>query len=180
MNTTEPGLTTMTKGLRVSADELLGYLTSLHTSLAALVTLAHEKLDALRRADSRALQECALREEELIRRVVLGSRKRDALFARVAQGLQQQSGRKLTLAELTDALPEPQKSTLRARSVALRNAAAELQQKNRVIAKVARNLHSHIRGVFAEVAKLAQESEVYGAKGTQEAGQNACWLDAVG
>lgn len=165
---------------RAPVDELLHYLGTLHASLKNLVTLANEKLAALRRADAAALVDCATREGVLVRDVLLGEQQRDALLARVAQRLPAEAGEVTTVSALAACLPEPVSSSLRARGAALRAVATELQRKNRVVAAVAQNLQAHIRGIFAELAKATQETLVYGAKGQPEASSTRCCVDAVG
>ena len=160
--------------------ELERHLADLHAILKDLAALAGEKLAALRAADTAGLEECAAREGELLRRVHSGEPTRRALLARVAQHLRCRPPGRIGLIEIADRLPEPRASSLRARSVALREIAAELQRKNQLVATVARNLQAHIRGVFAEVAKAAQESVVYGPAGRHEAGNTRSWVDAVG
>jgi hypothetical protein len=86
----------------------------------------------------------------------------------------------LRLKDIAARLPEPLASSLRARSTVLQTSAAELQRKNRLAGRVAQNLQSHIRGIFADVAAAAQESLVYGPQGQHETGRPRCWVDAVG
>lgn len=160
--------------------ELDGYLARLHAALRELLELAGEKLAALRKADGRALQHCALREELLVRDVLFGEQQREALLARVAQGLRLPGCPPGGLTEILEHVPEPWQSSWRARGVGLRQVATELQRKNRIVSQVAHNLHWHIRSLFASVAQVAQESVVYGANGTHETSVKQCWVDAVG
>lgn len=160
--------------------ELDGYLGRLHAALGELLELAGEKLAAIRKADGRALQRCALREELLVRDVLFGEQQRDALLARVAQGLRLPGCPPGGLTEILEHVPEPWQSSWRARGAGLRRIATELQRKNRIVSQVAHNLHWHIRSLFASVAQAAQESVVYGANGTHETSVKQCWVDAVG
>lgn len=160
--------------------ELLDQLAGLHTALQSLVALATDKLAALRRADVPVLENCAARESELLTALARGEPQRKAVLARVAQALPGGGDGAPRLSAVAERLPEPWRSALRARNVALQEIAAELQQKNRLAARVAQNLHSHIRGIFAELAGAAQESAVYGPQGKHETGAPRCWVDAVG
>jgi hypothetical protein len=172
--------TTHAATLGVALRELGQHLSDLQTALQQLSDLAADKLAALRRADTEALQACAAREEQLLREVFRSEPSRKAALARVAQTLLLADAARAQLNDIVARLPEPQASSWRARSVALRDIAAELQRKNRLAAGVARNLHSHIRGIFADVATAAQESVVYGPQGQHAAGCPRCWVDAVG
>jgi len=160
--------------------DLAARLADLHAALEQLTQLAMDKLAALSRADAPALQEVAGREEEVLRAVLRSEPRRKAALARVAQALPGPASPPARLKDIIARLPEPQASSLRARSTALQASAAELQRKNRLAGRVARNLQSHIRGVFADVAAAAQESQVYGPQGQHETGRPRCWVDAVG
>lgn len=160
--------------------DLLAYLADMHADLKDLADLSGTKLAALRQADTVTLQACAAREEELLKRVLLAERRRDALLARAAQHLHCPELATRGLSALEKHLAEPQTSILRARRAALRDVAADLQRKNQVAAAVARHLQEHIRGIFADVAKVTQESLVYGARGQPETSTARCWVDAVG
>jgi len=161
-------------------QDLLNYLTGLHAALRQLLALSDEKLAALRTADTRALRQCAFREEELLNQVLRQDGERAAILARVAQHLPGCSPQPTRLAELLACLPEPLASPLRARSEGLREIASELARKNRLVASVAQNLQVHIRGIFADVAKAVQESVVYRADGQHEVRSTRCCVDAVG
>ncbi len=163
-----------------SLDPLLRHLADLHASLRQLVALADDKLTAMRSADATALRDCALREEELVKRVLFEQQNRGALITRAAQGLPQAPPGTKQLKDLLPHVPEPLSSALQARRAALQQAASELRRKNRIVATVAQNLQAHIRGVFAELAKTAEESVVYGAGGQHETSTKRCWVDAVG
>ncbi len=156
------------------------HLGELHAALTSLLELAGEKLAALRAADTVALHRCAVQEEELLARVMTTEQQQPALLARLAQSLRCESLARARLTEIADRLPEPAASVLRARNVALRETARQLQRKNRLAAEVARNLHRHLRGIFADAVKSAQESLVYGPQGSQHTPGTRCWVDAVG
>jgi flagellar biosynthesis/type III secretory pathway chaperone len=163
-----------------SAVELSDNLGALHTLLKQLADQADAKLAALRAADASALQTCAARETELLQHVARNAQERQAIVARLAQHLPPSLPNEMPLSELIEKFPEPQASILRARSLALRESARKLQEKNSLAARVAHHLQSHIRAVFAELAKVNQESVVYGPKGQHEQAALRSCLDAVG
>jgi len=163
-----------------AARELPVLLAELHESLKQLLELAGEKLAAMRRADHEALQRCAQRESEVLQELFRREPQRKAVFARLAQGLRASAAEAPSLSDIAARLPEPLASSLRARGGALRAVAEELQRKNRLAAAVARSLQSHIRGIFAELAGVAQESQMYGPHGQQQNGAARCWIDALG
>jgi len=166
-----------TPALTDTGRELGQHLANLHTSLKQLAELARTKLAAMRQADTTALTACAAREEELLRDVCRGEQARNAVLARLAQSLHCP---RVRLTEITDRLPQPLASQIRARSVALKEIASESQQRNKLAAAVAQNLQAHIRGIFADVANANQESLVYGPHGQHEMSSPRRWVDAVG
>ena len=107
-------------------------------------------------------------------------RRRKAVVARLAQTLRLRSPDTLTLREIANELPEPFSSSVRARMLALRAVAIELQHLNRVATVVARDLHQHIRDVFTVLANANRESVVYGPQGREHMTTSKNILDAVG
>ena len=167
-------------GAMAAARELNDGLGGLHELLKQLVELADQKLAGMRAADTAALQACAAREAEVLEELARSDQERQATLARLAQALQIPKSARGCLSEITARIPEPLASALRARRLALREIAAQLQRKNKLAAGVAHNLQAHIRAVFAEVAKANQESVVYGPQGRHEQAGVLSWLDAVG
>mgnify|MGYP005834947563 CR=1 FL=1 len=163
-----------------AAQELLDELARWQTALETLLQVAGDKLAALRQADTAALHHCAVREGELLHALFRDGPRRQAALARAAQGLHAAGPPTGWLTQVAEQAPEPWASRLRARTAGLRELAGELQRRNKLVAHVARQLQSHIRGVFAELAGAAQESTVYGPQGQQEHSHPRCWVDAVG
>ncbi len=166
------------------AREVLAQLAELQAALGQLAALAAQKLGALRRADAAELQQLAAREGAALTELFRREPVRKANLARLAQALRCAEPQRPSLTVIAECLPEPLGSTLRARAAALAAAARELQQKNRLAATVARNLHGHVRGIFASIAG-AERPAVYGPPGNARRGAAAGgvgrrWVDAVG
>ncbi len=176
--TPEPGAAL--PALETSARQLNENMAGLHGQLRELLALAQEKLTALRSADADTLRSCAAREALVLQQVFRDEQERRASLARLAQCLPVPDEHRQSLEHIANLLPEPFSSALRARNAALREVATQLQEKNKLAARVAHNLQSHIRSVFAELAKANQESVVYGPKGQHEQRNVRSWLDAVG
>lgn len=163
-----------------AARALLECLGVLQEVLKRLEELAGQKLDALRHADTEALQRCAAEESSLLERVQVTKQQRKAILARLAQSLRWRGAATACLTEIADRLGEPFSSSIRARTVPLREIAARLEEKNRLAARVAHDLQKHVRGIFADLAKLNQESVVYGPEGQPAQTTARSWVDAVG
>jgi hypothetical protein len=164
-------------------DELLDALSALHELLKQLLELARAKLAAMRAADAPELQRCAARECGVLERLFERERRRDAVLARLAQSLHWDSTGPPRLSEVAAKLPDPFSSRLRAKTAGLRQTANELRRENRLAAEVAQHLHKHVRAVFEDIediARVNQESVVYGPNGRHEHRTSKTWVDAVG
>ncbi|MBU0640604.1 MAG: flagellar protein FlgN [Planctomycetes bacterium] len=182
MNKSQTTLQVVASGAALSetAEGLEQRLSRLQTLLRRLLELAEEKLTALARADTEVLQRCAAAEAEVLDEAFRLEQERDAIVARLAHGLQWPKGRAVHVTELAGRLGEPLASRIRARSMGLREVAGALREKNRLTASVAQNLQSHVRGIFSELAKVNQETVVYGPHGDHKHTNKRSWVDAVG
>lgn len=169
-------------GATLASDtrELLAALAALHERLLSLAHLASEKLRAMRAADVATLDELAAREAAELDSLQERDTAREAIVARLAQHLPDSIGPLPKLGELAARLPEPFASQIRAKNEGLRVAARSLEEKNRLVAIVARSLHAHVRGVFADLAGANQETVVYERTGRHDQRVTRSWVDAVG
>lgn len=162
-------------------EQLLACLTELQTQLSALATLADDKLQAMRQADTAALNGCTRREAELLQAVYRAEQTRHATLAQLAQSLQCPELAQAGLSALAEVLPPPLAARVQAENAGLRQVALELERKNELATRVAQELQRHVRGVFAEIAKRGQETAVYGRAGRPARRQGArMLLDAMG
>lgn len=175
--------------LETEAGKLCEALAETQRQTRALLDLAERKLVALRRADAAELNQCAREEASLVEEAQRTGCARKTVIARLAQRLRAPRLRNGSLAEIAARLPEPFSSSLKARSVPLRELAVALEEKNQLIARVARNLHQHIRAVFDALAQPEDEAAAYGPTGERpvanrsQSGANRprkTWVDAVG
>ena len=167
-------------GLEAQFEELLAVVSAMHEMLKQLLELAQDKLAAMRGADAAELQRCAVEECGVLERLFAQECRRDAVLARVAQSLPGEYPPQARLSEIAERLPEPFCSRLRARTAGMRRTIDELRRRNRVAAEVARHLHEHIRAVFEDVARVNQQSVVYGPSGRHEQRTKETWVDAIG
>lgn len=163
-----------------AAQDLLANLADLGHALRGLLDLSTRKLAALRTADAAELTRCAAAAPAAIEQMAELTRRRGVILARLAQALRAPRLATAPLSDVAARLAEPSASALRARIVPLREISLRIEQKNRLASDVARRLHSHIREVFADVAKAAQESVVYGPDGQPDPRLAQNWVDAVG
>lgn len=159
---------------------LLESLSGLHSRLAQLGDLADRKLAALREADAQALNDLAAAEAAELQALAADDVVREAALARVAQTLPGAVDPPRRLTEIAESFSEPLRSKILGKSEGLRTMANRLAEMNRLVADVARGLHNHVRGIFAEVAKVNQEAVVYDKDGREQQRTSKCWVDAVG
>lgn len=155
-------------------------LTQLRGMLERLLSIAERKFAALGRADTDELRRCTVDEGGLLEQLFHTEQQRNAVIARLAQSVPDAGKGPLRLREIAANFPEPFSSSINAQMAAVHELAASLQQKNALAARVAQSLHSHIRGIFADMAQANQESVVYGPKGQHEHTCVRSWVDAVG
>lgn len=165
---------------RDAVDALLESLTGLHARLSRLGDLADLKLAALRDADALRLNDLASDEAAELEALAADDAAREAALARVAHGLPGAVNSPRRLTEIAESFSEPLRSKILGKSEGLRAMANRLAEKNRLVADVARGLHNHVRGIFAEVAKVNQEAVVYGKDGREHQRTSKSWVDAVG
>ncbi|MBN2447191.1 MAG: flagellar export chaperone FlgN [Phycisphaerae bacterium] len=151
-----------------AADALLTCFHVAYELLSKLLALADDKLDAIRRADAKRLNQNTHSELKLLQQIAVNDQERNAVLARIAQALRRPELKQGRASEIAAALPEPTSSRLRARISGLREVALNLRKKNDLVARVARDLQTHIRDIFAEVAKSQMETAVYDACGQHE------------
>lgn len=163
-----------------ACEVLLDALGTLQGRLARLGDLAELKLAALRAADAGRLHELAAEEAAELESLAADDVRREAALARVAQGLPAGADQRPRLSEVAEIFPEPLRSKILGKSEGLRAIANRLAEKNRLVADVARGLHNHVRGIFAEVAKVNQEAVVYERDGREYQRTSRSWVDAVG
>lgn len=160
--------------------ELLGTLGALREQLNGLIELADRKLAAMRAADAPTLHTLAAEEGRLVREHYETDRRRRACVARLAQQLPAGTPRPRTLTELAGHVPEPDASRIRSHGEGLRRLAETLQRKNRIVMRVAQELHRHIGAVLADVTTAQQEPAGYGPAGRELRRTRQLLLDAVG
>ncbi len=162
------------------AAALLAALNGLHDELRGLFEAAERKVEALRRADTQALQRCSEDESRGLQTTLLLMRRKDAAVAGLAQRLRVPVEGACTVSALLAEIEEPARSHIHARVTGLRELAAKLQDRNKLAERVARDLHSCVRAVFADIALANRETVSYGPAGQKKTRVTEAWVDAVG
>lgn len=161
-------------------EALLACAATLHERVRALQALAEEKLVGLRGADTAALYGVASREAAALEQLFATEREQEAILARVAQSLPGSLPARPRLSDVATFFFEPLRSQINAKIAGLRSATEKLRQTNRRAVELAQHLHTHIREVFAEVAKIGRKQAGYDGRGQHRHEATRQWVDAVG
>lgn len=164
----------------ITLNDLDTSLANTTNALTQLVALAERKLVALRSADTITLHQTARLEKQELERTFALEQERSAIVARVAQGLPGRKAERLRLSEIAECLPAPWNAKIGEKTRVLKRLSEMLQQKNRLAAGVAQNLHKHIRAVMEELATSTHEPHGYRRDGRREHGTANNWVDAIG
>ena len=143
---------------------LLGQLKQLHDELAVLVKA---KVEAMKHADMRALQEHTEQERKLVERIQEREGLRRQLTDVIGEqlGFSPRSARTLTVSQLVSCVPEEQQEAIVESAQRLRSAVSKVAQANRVAGMVAGELVDHLGRVFAAVRPKAEPGTAYTSEG---------------
>jgi len=158
---------------------LLGDLKEVHEELLAVI---QQKLAAMRRADTEALNSCLAREQFLTDRI----RQREGLRQQLVQligrelGLSSEQVQGLSLRELAERVDEPRRGQLLALSACIRETLGAIDAANRVAALVTGEMLKHYRQVYSAMARSGPSMGTYSSRGQLAADRPAQVFEAVG
>ncbi|MCK6456882.1 MAG: flagellar protein FlgN [Phycisphaerae bacterium] len=161
----------------VALAELLRGLTSLQEELT---TVLESKLDAMRRADTPAMQSATAHERRLLDRLTQLDIERHAIVARAAEALGLPDRAGLTVRRVAESCGEPDRSRLLVLAEGLRQKMLRVAELNRVIALVTGEMLAHYRTVFTAMARGGEDSGGYSHRGRPQSAAAVRVLDAVG
>lgn len=158
---------------------LLGDLGVLH---AELLMHMKNKLEAVKRADSDAVQSITARELVLADRAKEREGLRRQITDRIVEclGLDAARSRTMRLSELAEHLPEPRRSQLLVSAAGLREKVAEIDRLNRTSEQVTRAMLHHLSEVMQVMTAGPATGDVYGRTGSRQAPRVAHVFEAVG
>ena len=140
------------------------------------------KIDAMRRADTVAIQTAGDHEQLIVARLKEREGFRKQLMDAIGKdlGTAKPAARSLTVSQLAERLPEPERGLVTTAASRLRAAMATSAQANRVAATVARDVVQHMKWVFAAVRPAEAASQGYTGRGQTVAITDASLFEAVG
>ncbi len=173
----------MTRGVeRKRLRDLVRLFDALRMLHEELFRVCDAKIDAMRRADTEAIQAACDHEQLIVTRMNEREGFRMQLMEAIGQdlGMAKSTARSLTVSQLAERLPEPERGLVMDAASRLRNAMAASAQANRVAATVAREVVQHMKWVFAAVRPAEAASQGYTGRGQTVAITDASLFEAVG
>lgn len=168
-----------------SVDNLIRDLLHVVSDLSAhhsdLAVLMRDKLDAMRRADSDAIQRIGLKEGALLERITEREGLRRQLTRHVAEAVG--VGEDITTLRLTtlaESLSEPRRSQLLAASTGLKQKLGEVEQLRVTTTLVTQHLLSHMGEVLNVMRGDHGVAQLYSASGRRQEPSAANVFEAVG
>lgn len=158
---------------------LMGDLKKLHDEMLSVI---QQKLNAMRRADTDALNSCVARERFLAERV----QKQEGLRRQLVQilwkelGLPSEQSSGLGLRDLAERLPEPRRGQLLVLGEELRELIGKIDNANKVVALVTGEMLKHFRHVHSAMARSGPSTGRYAANGQIAVERPTQVFDAVG
>lgn len=162
--------------------DLVRLLTDLREHYGQMVTLTSAKLEAMRKADTDALQSIVAQEMVMANRGSEREGLRRQITERIAAslGIDRARARSMRVAELAEYLAEPRRSQLLTAATGLRATLAELSRQREVTTLVTREMLLHVGEVIAVMRSGGVRADVYSRGGRPEAVRPAHVFEAVG
>lgn len=143
-----------------------------------LLSLAERHREALRRADGDAARACIEEQDVCLRRLAdLDRRRIEVIGAFESNRRGQKSGSPTTITDLTDAVPEPDRTRLREKAATLKELMARIRSEYQTIQIATRSLLAHMEGLMRQIGRQLSHTGTYGRRGYVEPAANACAID---
>lgn len=146
-----------------------------------LLSLAERHREALRRADGDAARTCIEEQDVCLRRLAdLDRRRIEVIGAFESSRRGQKSGpgqSPTTITDLTDAVPEPDRTRLREKAATLKELMARIRSEYQTIQMATRSLLAHMEGLMRQIGRQLSHTGTYGRRGYVEPAANACAID---
>ncbi len=157
---------------------LLGRLGTLHDEL---LSLAREKIDAMKKSDVGRMRTLGMQEEQVVGRINEREGLRRRLMDTIGEqlNLSPKEARSVSISQLAKHTPEPQKEALLAARDSLREKITQVGEANRTAGVIAHTVVNHLNWVFAAV-KPRSETQGYSGQGAVVASSRTAIVDTVG
>jgi hypothetical protein len=158
---------------------LMGVLEKLHERLLALV---QSKIDAMRRADTAAMNSLKDQEQATVRQL----RERDGLRRQLVESMGEEmelplrGASAITVSQLAARLSEPGRTRLLRAAGSLRLVMSRVAQANRIAGAMSREILNHLGWVFASVRPAGARSVGYSGSGDVTAASQTRLVEIVG
>lgn len=145
--------------------ELERLLTDMLAEHERLEALLQTKLDALRRADAKAVTDCCGRENQIVQKIATLEKRRQAVVAQITQQHNPAAAELMTMAAIAATVDEPRKGRLLTLHAKLRSTAEQTQRTVRVAKQATEGLLNHVQGLMQRIARVVNDGGTYGRAG---------------
>ena len=156
-------------------DRLGALLDAMLSAYERLASAGEAHRDAIRAADTRAMDAAVMRQTILFREVSGLDQKRRELVAHAHTsfpGLKRSTPDKTTLTQLASFAPDTARGALVDRADALRALAKRVHEQSSGIRSAALSLMAHMEGVMRQVARQLSHTGTYSRRGVVEVGSS--------
>lgn len=148
-------------------EAILHELISVHERL---LEQAHQRRDAMRRADMQALASGIERESQLVQEVAEIEKRRLRVVGALAERMGSERKTQTTVTWIAERLDEPLRGPLYTLAHRLRGLVKELRGENETARAAAEMLALHMQGLMRQVSARLSHTHTYGRAGSVEVG----------
>jgi hypothetical protein len=141
-------------------------LTSLLRENQGLLILAQQQREAIRRADSAAIERITILQQAVLGRIATLEHDRNTLVNRVSRGMKRSaSGAPITLRQLCQEAPQTMREGLLALAANALAAMQRVKEEHQAIGRAAAMLAGHMEGLTRQAARAMSGTGIYGYQG---------------
>lgn len=152
------------------ALEVERIMCDLQAQFQRLTTLAAERLEAMRNADTRRLARCIADENEAVQAVAEIEKRRITAVGRLAERFGSADKSHTRVSWLAERVGGPVGDRLAARASELKSRIESLTKANEVARLTASTLSSHMEGLWRQAVQVLNHAQTYGRMGVMGAG----------
>lgn len=130
-----------------------------------LIVCIERKNQAIRMADLTTITNISGEENQHIQQLAGMERARLDLVGRLTQLLASGAKQPLTISQIAEQIPEPQRSRLQVIAAQLREKLHELRRRSAIVRQAAETLNRHMAGIVQTVHTVMNKARVYGQRG---------------
>lgn len=157
---------------------LQALLESLLRENQGLLILAQQQREAIRKAESAAIERITMQQQTVLGRIATLEHNRNDLVNRVSRGMKRStSGSPVTLRQLCQEAPQTMRESLLALATNALAAMQRVKEEHQAIGRAAAMLANHMEGLTRQAARAMSGTGIYGFQGHVRATNVAAGID---